>query len=312
MTSITTLATAQTGNHGRFYDQILGLIDHGMVEVGVLSLTGKLYGVREFSPDFDEARRVLRGHPLDRRLSQDPYCRRCRDKPRGYAGDAALIDMIYNRSSGEALSDHQQHMFQTIINFPINDAVRKRRDYATVRLRQALTANKSILCLAAGHFREALPLLGMDFSNVTVVDQDPLSLDEVRAAMADAPTLVEANVLHFLRSAAQQGRQWDFIYTLGLTDYFDDKAMRLFHTLLARCLCADGSAMLANFIPGQIAIGWMEAVMDWHLIYRDEAALAGFARAAGLRPCTWQDDYAAIAYCEMFADGAAMGSDTIF
>ena len=37
------------------------------------------------------------GHPLNGLLQQDPFTCRAFEKPRGYAGDAELIDFIYGR-----------------------------------------------------------------------------------------------------------------------------------------------------------------------------------------------------------------------
>ena len=72
------------------------------------------------------------------------------------------------------------------------------------------------------------------------------------------------------------------MYTLmGLTDYFDDRAMSLLHRLMRECLNPGGSLLVANFTPGHIGMGWMDAVMDWHLVYRTEADLERFARRCG-------------------------------
>lgn len=132
-----------------------------------------------------------------------------------------------------------------------------------------------------------------------MVDQDPLSLEVVRQKHGDALTIVEANVFAFLRSAKNRGEQWDYIYTLGLTDYFDDRAMDMFHKLLKAILAPQGRIVLANFLPNHLTAGWMEAVMDWHLIYRSQGQLADHARKAGFSPRTWSEATRSIAWCEM-------------
>ena len=48
----------------------------------------------------EEARR----HPLHRLLLESPFTRRAYDKPRGYAGDAVLMDLIYGLTPGDDLS----------------------------------------------------------------------------------------------------------------------------------------------------------------------------------------------------------------
>ena len=43
----------------------------------------------------------------------------------------------------------------------------------------------------------------------------------------------------------------------------------------------------------------MDAVMDWQLIYRDEAELASYAREIQISFETWTDPTGCIAWCEM-------------
>jgi SAM-dependent methyltransferase len=107
--------------------------------------------------------------------------------------------------------------------------------------------------------------------------------------------------LQFLRAAARDGERFDFIYTLGLTDYFDDRAMSLLHQLMHRCLKPGGSILIANFLPDHMAAGWLDAVMDWQLIYRSETELHGFAAEIEMESRTWRDSTQSIAWCEMKA-----------
>ena len=77
--------------------------------------------------------------------------------------------------------------------------------------------------------------------------------------------------------------------------------MQLLHTLMKACLAPGGSILLANFLPHHLATGWMDALMDWQLIYRDEDELAGFAREIGTVPECWRDPTDTIAWCRMTA-----------
>ena len=113
----------------------------------------------------------------------------------------------------------------------------------------------------------------MPDARAVLVDQDPLSLDQIRAKHGRAINLVEANVFRYLREAAKAGETFDLIYTLGLTDYLDTRSMQLLHKFMKACLAPNGRLLLANFVPDHLSTGWMDAVLDWHLIYRDEREL---------------------------------------
>ena len=109
----------------------------------------------------------------------------------------------------------------------------------------------------------------------------------------------EASIFRFLSDAAARGNGFDLIYTLGLTDYLDDRAMRLLHQLMKGCLNRGGTMVVANFAPYHLAVGIMDAVMDWCLVNRDEAALEAFASEIGMMAKTWRDPSGSIAWCEM-------------
>jgi extracellular factor (EF) 3-hydroxypalmitic acid methyl ester biosynthesis protein len=286
----------------RFFDQTLAMIGDGQLPAALPMLAGKLFNAHSDATRWAETRTALRQHPLHALLLQDPFTARCVSKPRGYAGDAGLIDIIYDEAAPDYPSAIGHDIFNITVKFQAPEGVRRRRRYAETVVRQAWLGGKRICVLACGHFREADALIGSDLSNITLVDQDALSLEVVRRNHADRVSIVEANVFSFLRNAASSGARFDLIYTLGLTDYLDARAMRLLHRLVKACLAPNGTVLLANFVPDHLGIGWMDAVMDWQLIYRDEAELEGYAREVGLQPRTWRDATDSIAWCEMTAE----------
>jgi SAM-dependent methyltransferase len=289
----------------RFFDQVLHLIDQDQARSALLLLIGGLHLAQQQPGSWPETMANLHGHRLFETLQQDPLNAYCRSRPRGYPGDASLIDSLYDqRPPQPPTSELGGKLFDLAIGFNTAEAVRQRRVHAETVLASALSQGKRICVLACGHFREADAFKGQDLSRVTLVDQDPLSLDVVRAMHGPSPTIIEANVFRYLRTARARGDQFDLIYTLGLTDYLDDRAMLLLHRLMKACLAPGGSVLLANFLTAHISAGWMEAVMDWPLIYREEDELAGFAKAAGLAPQTWRDRTNSVAWCAMRDIGA--------
>ena len=283
----------------RFFDQTLDLINNGAVHIAVPLLIGQLHHAYADPVRWAETRDALHQHALHPVLMQDPLAAHSASKPRGYAGDAGLIDLIYDMQPPEGVSDLARQFFASTVMYQAPEAVRQRRIEAERLVAEASKAGESVLVLACGHFREGDTLNGPELGNFTLVDQDELSVSRVRKCHGDHLNVVEANVFKYLSEAARESRTFDLIYTLGLTDYLDTRAMQLLHRLMKGCLAPGGRIVLANFVPHHLSIGWMEAVMDWQLIYRDEAELEGYAREIGLTPKTWRDPTDSVVWCEM-------------
>lgn len=283
----------------RFFDQVVSMIEDDALDVAMPMLAGKLYGAYGHREGFAQTRNTYLGHPLRAIMMEDPYIARCVTKPRGYAGDAELIDLIYDRNPPPRISVRGRRIFEHGIAFQASEGVRQRRNTAEQFVTAAHQQGKRILCLACGHFREGSLLAGHDIGLVQLVDQDPLSLEVVRQRFGAATNCHEANVFSYLRGAIGRGEQFDLVYTLGLTDYLDDRAMALLHRMVKGVLSPEGEFILANFVPDHLAIGWMDAVMEWQLIYREPEDLARFAAAEGFNAKTWLDQTGAIAWSQM-------------
>ena len=62
--------------------------------------------------------------------------------------------------------------------------------------------------------------------------------------------------------------QFDLIYSLGLFDYLPQRLGQRIVARLFDMLRPGGRVVVANFLPSVRDIGYMEAFMDWNLIYR--------------------------------------------
>jgi hypothetical protein len=284
---------------GRFYDQILEMLKDDQVEEAVYLLAGALNVLLIDDSDWSESREFLREHPLHQHLLLDPYIARAFERPRGYAGDAELIDFIYDQTAPPGTDAVGIRLFDVTTNFPVAGAIRQRMEIARQMVAEAAPSGARICSLACGHFREGDELSGKELANITAVDQDALSLARIEHRHGSAVNLVERNVLGFLRDTASRGQTFDLIYTLGLTDYLDDRSLALLLKLAQRCLAPGGRMFMANLQPQHLAAGWIDACMDWHLIYRSEAQLAAFAVERGMTAETFSDALATVAYCSM-------------
>jgi hypothetical protein len=166
----------------------------------MIQLLRRFRARREDDPDLwaGYARACL-NHPVCRLLHQDPLTYRAFSKPRGYAGDAVMMDYIYG----------------------LGEAVRQ-----------------------------------------------------------------------ILSGKANPG-QFDFVYAGGLFDYLSAATASALTRKMFEMTRPGGLMLIPNFLAGARDSGYMESFMNWHLVYRDHAAMQALA---DVLPPT------AVAECNVFDD----------
>ncbi len=229
-------------------------------------------------------------HPVAAIVHEDPFTAWSFDKPRGYSGDARLLDFIYGHESVASLvseaTDRGRAIHAYTAAAPAASAVRERRDLLASRV-DALAAERGaeteILTIASGHLREGAmsqALAGGGIRRWVALDQDPLSVGTV--ARDFAGTVVEAmngSVKGLLAQRYPLGR-FDFAYAAGLYDYLPHSAaVRLTETCL-RMLKPGGTFLFANFNHDIVDDGYMETFMNWPLLLRSEREIWQIAEEA--------------------------------
>src|SRR5215470_14870787 len=135
----------------------------------------------------------LRSEPFYASSQEDPLSRRATHKPRGYAGDAHLIDFIYRSDAigGEVVSSTPtgQALCNYWTNSPAARSVRDRKSYFTTQLVRTVVRKRRarILVLACGHFREGDVVIGNEAfgdARIICIDQDAVSCAEVERRFA--------------------------------------------------------------------------------------------------------------------------------
>src|SRR5262249_18733426 len=116
--------------------------------------------LRDSREEWQRLVRFCLGHPLQALLHQDPFTRHAFSKPRGYPGDAALLDYIYGQDEGWGLPLDTTRLGQAIHEFTIRspacEGVRTRREFISHLLDDlASTGKPHVLSVASGHLREA-------------------------------------------------------------------------------------------------------------------------------------------------------------
>lgn len=256
-----------------------GLDDPRQVKAALATLFETLQQERARASE-SEWRRIVAGcrtRPLRELLHEDPFTGRAFNKPRGYAGDAVLMDYIYGPEDGRPqpeASELGRMIFEFTTSAPASQGVRARRRYmANVIDRLAEeTRRPHVLSLAAGHLREAdlaSAVRQRRLGRFVALDADRLSLEEIQRCYGEfGVETVPANLRLLLLGKRELG-EFDLIYSTGLFDYLADSTGRRLVTAMFQMLRPGGRLVVANFLPGIRDVGYMETYMDWTLIYRD-------------------------------------------
>ena len=244
------------------------------IHAGMGHLRETLRGLRAHLPphEWKAVCEEARQHPLHDLLLESPFTRRAYSKPRGYAGDAILMDLIYGAPPGDSLSPLGGMLYGFEFDTPCFTSVRTRRAILAREIDNiaASRTQARVLSVACGHLREIewSRAVRKGDAVVTAIDQDRDSLDVVgREYSSYAVSATPATVGDLLRRTVRFA-DYDLVYAAGLYDYLEHDVARALTTTLFRTLRPGGRLLIANFTPATYDAAFMEAIMDWHLVYR--------------------------------------------
>lgn len=249
------------------FNQQLRMSEEGIAPDDVPLLWG--YAFKELFPYFMRSR----------------FAERAYYKPKGYAGDFELIELIYrNKPDGDGKLGRLIDGW--LLEQIPSQAVRNRRRLLSGLLdrlcRECLDGgrNISIMNLACGPCRELFDFLAhCDYSaqiSALCVDIDADALQYADQHVNTAPhhatvRFMRENVIKWsLGRAKQDLPPQDIIYSSGLCDYLDSRVML---RLVGRCydqLTPGGVLIVGNFTPANPDRHFMDNIMYWRLIHRDE------------------------------------------
>lgn len=220
---------------------------------------------------------LVRKHPIQKVMHEDAFTRRAFDKPRGYAGDAALLDHMYATEHFWSMPEmswvgQRIHRWTTLCS--ACEGVKSRRQIIAEAIDATASRRKNanILSLAAGHFREAelsAAVIRRKLGKVVAVDSDQQSLQLIDKDYGRfGVNTIHATARELISGKMDLG-QFDLIYTSGLCDYLGDSMCQRMANNLFQKLRPGGQLLLTNFVDNVEAVGYMEAFMDWNLIYRN-------------------------------------------
>lgn len=300
----------------KYLDDAYDDIRRGKVVETVEALIAHLRKALESSADLSwrsTMKALCQTHPILRVLHEDPYTWRAFHKPRGYAGDAVLLDFVYTGCPPADTSALGRKIFEVTTTCSASRSVRERKDVIANAI-DAIASRRPdarVLSLACGHLREAElsdAVCAGAVSEYLALDQDEQSLAVVEREHAGRGIRTLHTSIRKLLRGDEIGvslSDLDFVYAAGLFDYLPDGiASRLIARMFAM-LRPGGSILIANYVPGTEERGYMDAIMDWELIYRERedleriASVVDISRTASRR--SYLDGHGNVAYLELTA-----------
>lgn len=258
------------------FDESYQLMQNGQVPEGMDLLAECLAAMRESEEPqaWDSFCQAAIGHPVAQLVWQDPFTLHSFSKPRGYAGDAHLLDYIYRHSPPpEDTTPLGREIFDYMIRQLGAQGVRARAQILARMIDEAATQFDSprILSIACGHLREAALSDAVREGRVgefVALDQDADSLAEVHRQFPDGSIeTVQASVRAILAEKVRFDNL-HLVYAAGLYDYLADRVATRLTRLMFDMLAPGGRVLIANFAPFLPETGYMESFMAWKLLYR--------------------------------------------
>ncbi len=220
-------------------------------------------------------------------------------KPRGYAGDYEMIELVYQNQGGGTgvigpLID------KCFLNVAAACAVRNRRHILTKEI-LALTQSKdktvNVASLACGPAVEIFDayqqLQDKTKLKATLIDFDLHALahaadkrDQLR--LGKQIELINENLIYLaLGKKKIEFKQFDLIYSVGLIDYFEDELVIKLINYFYDYLAPGGKIILGNFHPNNPDKALMEYILEWYLVHRTEEDMNNLFKASKFhKPCS--------------------------
>lgn len=267
-------------------------VEHGQkIEVEIVE--GLQLAFRELMKDFDGfMRQTSHSDPIRDEVSAIvqgavlPYIKlthvaeRFYSKPRGYAGDYHTIELMYiNKAGGKGwVGPIVDRLF---LDEPAAKAVRNRRRLVSNEIlstidKVGVAKVTSLACGPAQELRDVFEARPDIKANFTAIDIDGEALDCVhswskKSGLTGQVSTIQGNIIYFAtgRKSIEIPNQ-NLVYSIGLIDYFNDKFVIAMLNWIYDILEPGGRVLLGNFHPKNPNKAFMDYVLEWKLIHRDE------------------------------------------
>ena len=228
-----------------------------------------------------------------------PLMKRTNLKPRGYAGDSAIMRMIYsNDYQGKSIFSKLMHKHG--VSHTAAESVRSRIDLIANMLSKVQSEfhfsseeRLKVLSVGCGPAFEMVEVLtspqDCERYHFTLLDQDPYALYEAADTLGNIEENIGAKAdvdychgsVRTLFSTGQFKRRWGefgFIYSLGLFDYLTPRVGSAVLQKLYQLLKPGGEMLIGNFHISNSSRYYMKYWYDWVLYHRTEEEFLDLAK----------------------------------
>ncbi len=229
-------------------------------------------------------------HPL---MLCSPFAYRAFTKPLGYAGDYEMVNMML-RDPYEGGSLFAKMLNKVFLSIDPVQAHRNRIDYLCDTMKneaeRVVAGGKrlKVLNLGCGPAQELQRFIQneeiSDQCDFTLLDFNKETLDFTEELLTDIKLkmgrngelkMIERSVNQLLKQASRgdvdmEWESYDIVYCAGLFDYLSQKVCKRIVELFTKLLRPHGIVITTNVASTNPRIGWMEYVVEWNLVYRND------------------------------------------
>ena len=268
-----------------YYHELLKSNSRHSIEQAAQLLIENLCGLRSMGKStWQKAREMASRHPLTSILAESPQISHSRVWPRGYKGDAEMLDLVYAMGERETkmtkTTQRGRWLEETFFKACVQATARLRLQRLGKMIDQVCEQKEKphILSIACGQLREGQlcnAICNQQFGRFVAHDQDAKSLNVVKNDFEKYGVEVINDSLGAIFKKRITG-QFDFIYAAGLYDYLPDETAAQLTKAIFDMLNPGGKLLVANYTPETPDAAFMEAFLDWPLIYRTEKEIHQF------------------------------------
>ena len=267
---------------GTVLDHALGDIqERGRVQQGMQRLVDDLEALRQRMPRsewVDVCGSVCRRHPLLDVVHQDPLTALTYARGSDRAPDSVFLSFAFDALEAELSLGRATELGREICGFTRQSQVvlsaRRRREVLAYLIDQLAASGRrpSLLAFGCGDLKEA------DLSHT--VRAGGLSRFLALLGVATVHDWIEGH-------GTGHDQEFDLAYSAGPFDVLSPGTASMLALALFRSLKPGGTLVVANLARGIREVGYAEAFMDWHTVYRDPREM--FAVASRI-PEAWIAD----------------------